>query len=121
MIKLCCFVKRKPGMDREAFHSHWLEAHGPLIRNTPELAAPILRYEQNHRLDSDYERDPDGFDGVTMQWFDSFTDFAGFVQSDAYRDVLWHDEERFLDRSGLFMIFADPANRVIVDDAARAA
>jgi uncharacterized protein (TIGR02118 family) len=121
MIKLCCFVKRKPGMDRDAFHDHWLNAHGPLIRNTPELAKPVLRYEQNHRLDSDYERDPDGFDGVTVQWFDSFGDFAGFVQSDAYRDVLWHDEERFIDRAGLLMIFADPANRVIVDDSARAA
>lgn len=121
MIKLCCFVKRKPGMDRDAFRQHWLERHGPLIRNTPELAAPILRYEQNHRLDADFDRDPDGFDGVTMQWFDSFGDFAGFVQSDAYREVLWHDEERFLDRSGLWLIFADSANRVIVDEPARAA
>lgn len=121
MIKLCCFVKRKPGMDRDAFHRHWLESHGPLIRDTPELAAPILRYEQNHRLDADYEREPDGFDGVTVQWFEAFADFVGFVRSDAYRDVLWHDEERFIDRAGLLMIFAGPANRVIVDDEARAA
>ncbi len=121
MIKLCCFVKRKPGMDRDAFHSHWLESHGPLIRDTPELADPLLRYEQNHRLDADYERDPDGFDGVTMQWFASFEDFTAFVASDAYRDVLSHDEASFLDRANLALIFAGPANRVIVDPAARAA
>lgn len=120
MIKLACFVKRKPGMDRDAFHHHWLENHGPLIRNTPELAAPILRYEQNHRLDADYERDPDGFDGLTMQWFDSFSSFASMVNSAAYRDVLWHDEESFLDRAGLWMIFADPAERVIVAPDSRA-
>ncbi len=120
MIKLCCFVKRKPGMDRDAFHRHWLESHGPLIRDTPELADPILRYEQNHRLDADYDRDPEGYDGVTMQWFASMADFGAFVSSDAYRDVLSHDEASFLDRSDLMLIFADPANRVIVDDAARA-
>lgn len=121
MIKLACFVKRKPGMDRDAFHRHWLERHGPLIRDTPELAGPILRYEQNHRLDADYERAPGGFDGLTMQWFESFSDFGAMINSAAYRDVLWHDEERFLDRAGLWMIFADPAHRVIVDPSARAA
>ena len=124
MIKLVCFVKKKPGMDRDAFRHHWLENHGPLVASTPELADPVLRYEQNHRLDADYERDdPDrpGFDGVTMQWFRDFGDFTEFVRSSAYPDVIAPDEDKFLDRSSLWLIFADPANRVIVNDAARAA
>ena len=53
MIKLVCFFRRKPGMGVDDFHAHWLESHGPLIANTPELAQHLVRYEQNHRLAED--------------------------------------------------------------------
>ena len=39
MIKLVCFFRRKVGMSREDFHAHWLSSHGPLIRDTPDLAS----------------------------------------------------------------------------------
>ena len=68
MIELICCVRRRSEMSREDFHDHWLNRHGPLIRDTPELARHITRYEQNHRTDSDYARDGDslGFDGTTV-------------------------------------------------------
>ena len=37
-----------------------------------------------------------GFDGVTMQWFRDFADFAEFVQSSAYPEVIAPDEDKFL-------------------------
>ena len=107
MIELICFVKRKPGMGREAFHEHWLEHHGPLIRDTPELARYIVRYEQNHRLVEDYERESGGgFDGATLQWFRSMGDFVAFCREDAYRELIAPDEASFLDRSAFGLIFA---------------
>jgi hypothetical protein len=121
MIKLICFVKKKPGLDRDAFRRHWLEEHGPLIRRTPELADPVLRYEQNHRLDNDYERAPDGYDGITMQWFAAMEDFVRFIKSQAYPELIAPDEAKFLDRTSLWMIFAGPANRPIVNEPARLA
>lgn len=121
MIKLICFVKKKPGLDRDAFRRHWLEEHGPLIRRTPELAEPVLRYEQSHRLDLDYERSPDGFDGITMQWYREIGDFVRFIRSEAYSELVAPDEAKFLDRGSLWMIFAGPAHRPIVDEPLRLA
>lgn len=121
MIKLVCFLRKKPGLDRDAFRRYWVEEHGPLVRRTPELADGVLRYEQNHRLDSDYDRDPDGYDGITMQWFHEMDDFMSFVRSSAYPEIIAPDEEKFLDRNTLWMIFAGPAHRVIVDEPARLA
>ena len=82
MIKLICFIKRKPGLSRDDFREHWLHNHGPLIAGLPDFRRHVLRYEQNCRLDSDYERDQAGsagFDGVTIQWFESRRDFYAFA------------------------------------------
>ena len=110
MIKLVCFLRRKPGMSRDDFHGHWLESHGPLIARTPELAQHLVRYEQNHRLDADYARDPEGepgFDGATVQWLDSFRSFTEFVREPAYAELIAPDEASFLDRDSLTLLFTD--------------
>ena len=102
MIKLICFLKRKPGMSVGDFRDHWLNDHGPLVRSSPGLARHIVRYEQNHRLDADYERESGGgFDGVTVQWFRELEDFYAFAAEPGYRESISVDEERFLDRSNL--------------------
>lgn len=124
MIKLVCFLRRAPGMDREAFHRHWLESHGPLIAEEPSLARHLLRYEQNHRLPQDYARDPadaPGFDGVTVQWLASPGAFFDFVREPKYRETIAPDEARFLDRGSL-QVFFTGAEEVKIDgdrDAAR--
>jgi hypothetical protein len=108
MIKLVCFFRRKPGMSVAAFHRHWLEAHGSLIAETPMLARHIVRYEQNHRLESDYEReDPEGFDGATVQWLESMEAFLAFVREPAYRELIAPDEQRFIDRGSIALLFTD--------------
>ncbi|HIM03187.1 MAG TPA: hypothetical protein EYG46_19600 [Myxococcales bacterium] len=108
MIELICFVRRKEGMDRDAFHEHWLNHHGPLIRNTPELSKYVLRYEQNHRTDRDSERDRGsaGHDGVTIQWFENMQAFIGFCTDPAYYELIAPDEAKFLDRSAFHIFFA---------------
>jgi uncharacterized protein (TIGR02118 family) len=110
MIKLVCFLRRKPGLSRDDFHAHWLERHGPLIASTPELARHLVRYEQNHRLASDYERDaPDepGFDGCTVQWMESMESFYAFVREPRYAERIAPDEARFLDRGGFALLFTE--------------
>ena len=108
MIKLVCFFRRRPGMSRDDFHHHWLESHGPLIAGTPELARHLVRYEQNHRLPEDYERDaggPPGFDGCTVQWLESMDEFLGFVREPKYAELIAPDEGRFLDRESITLLF----------------
>ncbi len=115
MIKLICYVRRRSQMSRGDFHEYWLDRHGPLIRNTPELARHIIRYEQNHRTESDYARDGDAptYDGATVQWFDSMDAFGDFFRDPAYADLIAPDEARFLDRSGFALLFAGQENVVI--------
>ncbi|MCZ7531446.1 MAG: EthD domain-containing protein [Acidimicrobiia bacterium] len=71
MIKLIALVKRNPELSREEFHRHWREHHGPLIRNSEAANRYVVRYEQNHRLADDYDRDGTGigdrgFDGASF-------------------------------------------------------
>ena len=123
MIKLICFIRRKPGMTVEAFREHWLERHGPLVAGLPEFRRHIIRYEQNCRIDEDYERDSasDGqtFDGVTVQWFESRRDFIAFATEPIYRETIYVDEGRFLDRSGISFVLTEEPGRIIDGEARR--
>jgi hypothetical protein len=112
MIKLVAFLKRKPGLSREDFYSHWFDVHGPLIASTPELARHIVRYEQ-----LPLEHGTDGYDGVTIQWMTSAASFEAFVAEPTYLELIYPDEERFLDRDALvWMVSAEP--RVPIDGPA---
>jgi hypothetical protein len=124
VIKLICFIKRKPGLSLEDFREHWLNNHGPLIASLPDFRRHIIRYEQNCRVDSDYERDragaSEGFDGVTVQWFESRRDFYAFAMEPSYKDTIFVDEERFLDRSAISFLLCHEPEVVFDDEPARA-
>ncbi len=112
-----CFIKRKPGLSIAAFRDHWLNQHGPLIDSLPDFRRHIVRYEQNCRLDVDYERDREvGFDGVTVQWFESRRDFYAFAMEPTYKDTIYIDEDKFLDRSGISFLLTEEPD-VVIDGA----
>jgi hypothetical protein len=130
VIKLICFVKRRPDLSREEFRQHWRHHHGPLIESLPEFRRHIRRYEQNCRLDEDYQRedggggraDPrsrSGFDGVTVQWFDAARDFFAFATEPAYRETIYTDEEKFLDRGALSFLLCEEPTSVIGEESNR--
>jgi uncharacterized protein (TIGR02118 family) len=116
MVKLTCFLKRRPGMTAEDFDRHWREVHGPLIAGLPALARHIVRYEQHPRLrGSDVVGTP-GYDGVAVQWFRSLDEFMAFVGEPDYAAHVAPDEGAFLDRGALvWMLTEDP--RVVIDGA----
>ena len=107
MVTLFAFVRRRPGLDREEFLTHWRENHGPLIAGTPELARHIVRYEQHAAHDADPGDLPEGFDGVAVQWYRSFEDFVAFVSEPAYLELVAPDEQRFLDLEHLEVVICD--------------
>ena len=96
MIRLTAMLVRNPALSHEQFLRHWHDVHGPLIRDTPELARHLLRYEQ-HPLTEDRGMGLGGFDGVAVQWLDSVDSLAAFVSEPAYSEVLAPDERRLLD------------------------
>lgn len=128
MLKLICFLHRLRDQNRERFHAHWRETHGPLIAEAPELAQHVARYEQNPRLESDYKRDrntdPDSqeFDGATIMWFESLSDYHAYAQHPLYQERIAPDEARFLDRPRTTWFMSHDAERKIggPDDEARA-
>lgn len=110
MIKLICFVRRKPGMSADEFHRYWREEHGPLVTRT-KMGSHVLRYEQNHVLR--LNDDGDGYDGVTIQWFESLDAFYASVSEPDYPEVQ-ADMEKFLDTTRLEFVLTEEPD-VIVD------
>jgi len=113
VVKLIAFIRRNPALEVEEFHRHWLEVHGPLVRDTPELARHIIRYEQNHRLASDYERGSPDFDGVAVTWYRSIDDFWAFVSEPAYLEVLHPDELVLLDFEATTFLLTEEEDTII--------
>jgi uncharacterized protein (TIGR02118 family) len=112
VIKLICMLKRKEGMSPEEFHAYWRDRHGPLVMST-KSGAWVRRYEQNHRPLADYRDDDDrrGWDGVTIQWFDSFTDFYDSLQEDDFK-LIDEDTRKFLDIDAMEMVMTDEGEDV---------
>jgi len=105
VVKLICFVRRKPGMEAEEFHRYWREEHGPLVAST-KSGGHALRYEQNHRVRDHW--DQPGYDGVTEQWFRSVDDFFASLQEDDYH-LIEADIAKFIDVDSLEWMITDDA------------
>jgi len=113
-VRLTCLLRRKPGLSPEQFHRYWREVHGPLIATT-RSGSHVVRYEQHPRPLSDYsgEADP-GYDGVTVQWFESMDAYRSHMAEDDFATV-WADVGRFLDVDRLaFVVTEHP--RVLIGD-----
>lgn len=107
MIKLTVLVKRNPALSVDDFHAEW-RAHGAMIAAEPVFARYIRRYEQHHRVPADY-RNGDAFDGLAVQWFDSYRDFIALIQTPEYRAKMQPDEARILDPDGIVVLFTEEA------------
>ena len=92
MVRLTCLLRRKEGLSPAEFHAHWREVHGPLIAAS-KSGSHVLRYEQHPRPLDDYSGDGDsrGFDGVTVQWFESMDAYrAHMARAGLRRDLGRH-------------------------------
>ena len=113
MLTLHAFLVRRSDLTHEQFLAHWRDVHGPLIRDTPELARHLVRYEQHAVLDGRRGGTP-GFDGVAVQTFRSWEDFSAMLAEPAAR-AMADDEARFLDRDKLLVQFSTDG-RVMIGD-----
>jgi len=92
VIKLVGFLKRKSGLEPEAFQAHWREKHAPLGSRVPGLR----RYVQNHTRLAGYARRQPLWDGVVELWFDDVDAFRAAWSSEEMEPVR-ADEPAFLD------------------------
>jgi uncharacterized protein (TIGR02118 family) len=114
VIKLICMVKRRPGMTIHEFHHHWRTVHSPLNCNTPSIARYFVRYERNHRASDDYARPgASDFDGTAVEWYPSVQAFYDMIGEPAYGELIYPDEERFLDRDHLLWLLTEKEETII--------
>jgi hypothetical protein len=106
MVRLTAMLVRNPTLTHEEFLRHWHEVHGPLIRDTPDLARHLLRYEQ-HPLTDDRGVGTGGYDGVAVQWLPSMDSLLAFVSEPAYAELLAPDERLLLDMERIQVTFTE--------------
>ena len=110
MVKLVCFLKRKEGLTLDEFYDHWFNSHGPMLASTEPFKTLVKRYEQHkrHAGAPDWMGTP-GYDGITIQWFDTVADFEAFVTAPEYATTVAPDEQSFLDTDAfVWMITEEP-------------
>ena len=107
MIKLTVLVKRNPALSVDEFHAEW-RSHGRMIAEEPVFSQFIRRYEQHHRVPADY-RNGDAYDGMAVQWFDTYRDFVDLISTPEYRAKMQPDETRILDPDGIVVLFTEEA------------
>ncbi|MFO8101034.1 MAG: EthD domain-containing protein [Dehalococcoidia bacterium] len=115
MIKTLSLMKRKAGISREEFVSHYEEVHVPLSLN---LLPWFRHYARNHftKLVTPGEF---GFDCLSQFWFDSLEDpvkLMEFVQSDDGLPIR-EDEQKFLDTSATTPFLVEEKSSGITEDA----
>lgn len=113
-IKVFEFVRRKAGMSPEEFQAHWRDVYAPKLANDPTLRRHIRRYELNHRLPGDADRDRQagevedtGWDGVAVLWFDDLDALHALGAEPAMAE-LRGDASAFLDDERLHVVTEDP-------------
>jgi uncharacterized protein (TIGR02118 family) len=107
MVKLVCFLKRKEGLSLEEFYDHWFDRHAPLIASTEPFATLVKRYEQHRRVAEPGWMGTPGYDGITIQWFDSTADVEAFINAPEYATTIAPDEAAFLDTSALVWMITE--------------
>jgi uncharacterized protein (TIGR02118 family) len=114
MVRLTCLLRRKAGTTPAEFHEHWEKVHGPLAVAL-ECGSYVVRYEQHPRPLSDYSGDDDpGFDGVTLQWFESMEAYQAHMATPDF-SVMWADIESFLDVPSLHFVVTEEPGRLVLD------
>jgi uncharacterized protein (TIGR02118 family) len=100
MEKWIVFLKRKPGLEVEAFQKYWRERHGPLAATLPATR----RYVQSHVLASAYRggKQP-RYDGVAAVWIENSDAMLRAVETPEY-EAIRADEPNFLDQASFQLI-----------------
>ena len=105
MYTLFAYLVRRADLSHEEFVAHWRNVHGPLIRDTPELARHLLSYRQHVPLPGRRGGSP-GYDGMAVQRFENFAAFQAMLDEPEMQKV-FEDEKRFLDHEHMRVMFSE--------------
>jgi uncharacterized protein (TIGR02118 family) len=92
MVKAIYLIKRKEGMELEAFRNYWLTTHAGLALKVPGLR----KYVQSHTVLSGYKKGEPVYDGIAEVWYDD-TDAMRRVANLAESRAVNADGHNFMD------------------------
>lgn len=111
MLKIIISGRRSKNLTRPEFYSHLLNQHASLVRSSDALAAPLLRYVQNHVRTIDDGCDltkllplQEPRDSVIELWWKDFEALQGALTHPQYLSEIRTDEEYFTDQSNLIVL-----------------
>jgi len=90
MIKRVSLVRRKPGMSRAAFLTHWMGPHADIVRQLPGLRG--LRFGIVQR----WTPEDAAWDGVGELWFDNIEAADRAFAAEPHASRLRRDRLTFL-------------------------
>lgn len=70
MLKMIALLKRKPHLTHEQFVDHWMNTHGPIAYQVPELRRYIQSHIQQEQTRADIPSISLEIDGIAELWFD---------------------------------------------------
>ncbi len=111
MVTLFAYLVRRADLSHDEFLDYWRNQHGPLIRDTPALVKYLVRYEQHARLPG-RRGGAEEFDGVAVQVYRSWDDFMAML-NEPEAQLMTNDENNFLDRDKLVVLFAEDSVTVV--------
>lgn len=116
MIKRIGFVRRHPSLGVDEFHERWRGPHADIVLASPAGADVLLRYEQHRRTARDYERAECPYDGVAVQWYESWDAFRTMRDDPGHAAVRADAGELFSEILEVFTgeemeVIAGPADR----------
>jgi uncharacterized protein (TIGR02118 family) len=115
LVKVSCFVSRRPDRTHDEFVQHWTQVHARMLDKPMPDLPKVHRYIQLHPVHGDLNGLASApYDGVAEIWFGTFDEAVSALTSEHYKAVIAKDEENFLDRSKTVFLFAD--ERVIIDE-----
>ena len=79
MIRLTALLRRHPDLSLEEFQTHWRDVHAAKILSVPRIRDWLVRYEQHPRVPEGAWTGTEGFDGMTLQWYETLDDFMAWL------------------------------------------
>jgi uncharacterized protein (TIGR02118 family) len=99
-FKILAFLHPAPGVTLQAFQSHWLDVHAPLVQSVEGFWKHVRRYVQFHTIPSltrtlAQADQVDSFAGVGELWFDDAASAQAALNDRDYLERIRPDERAF--------------------------
>ena len=113
MIRLTALLRRHPDLSPEEFQAHWRDVHAARILSVPRIREWLVRYEQHPRVPEGAWTGTEGFDGMTLQWYESLDDFMAMISDADYQRIVGPDERYLIDLDNSVYLLTDEPRTIL--------